>query len=224
MKKKILALCLVVVLAVTAVTGATLAYFTDTREATNTFTVGELEIKLDEQQVEYNDETNEYVEVPDSRVTENQYDDIAPGMTLPKDPTVTITKGSEDCYVRMKVTVNTKNLKNAFPEFIAEDGTFLLEKLIVGWDPTVWVYQKAVAEGDNTTYEFWYKDMVPENDNAITVLPDLFTAVKIPNDATNEDMYKLTEGLEAFTVAIKAEAIQAATFNNAAAAFAALDA
>ena len=40
MKKKILALALVVVLAVTAVTGATLAYFTDKDDATNTFTVG----------------------------------------------------------------------------------------------------------------------------------------------------------------------------------------
>lgn len=46
MKKKIIALCLVVVLAITAITGATLAYFTDTDEATNTFTVGNVKIKL----------------------------------------------------------------------------------------------------------------------------------------------------------------------------------
>lgn len=46
MKKKILALCLVVVLAVTAVTGATLAYFTDTDNETNTFTVGNVSIDL----------------------------------------------------------------------------------------------------------------------------------------------------------------------------------
>ena len=49
MKKKILALCLVVVLAVTAVTGATLAYFTDTDAKTNVFTVGNIEIDLEEQ-------------------------------------------------------------------------------------------------------------------------------------------------------------------------------
>lgn len=48
MKKKILALCLVVVLAVTAVTGATLAYFTDTDEAENVFTLGSVEIALHE--------------------------------------------------------------------------------------------------------------------------------------------------------------------------------
>lgn len=45
MKKKILALCLVVVLAVTAVTGATLAYFTDTDAATNTMTLGNVSIE-----------------------------------------------------------------------------------------------------------------------------------------------------------------------------------
>ena len=48
MKKKILALCLVVVLAVTAVTSATLAYFTDTDKEINTFTVGNIKIDLEE--------------------------------------------------------------------------------------------------------------------------------------------------------------------------------
>ena len=46
MKKKIIALCLVVVLAITAVTGATLAYFTDTDTKTNTFTTGNVKIDL----------------------------------------------------------------------------------------------------------------------------------------------------------------------------------
>ena len=51
MKKKLLALVLVVALAATAVIGGTLAYFTDTDEATNTFTVGGVKIDLIEQQV-----------------------------------------------------------------------------------------------------------------------------------------------------------------------------
>lgn len=50
MKKKILVLCLVVALAVTAVVGGTLAYFTDTDEATNTFTAGGVKIDLIEQE------------------------------------------------------------------------------------------------------------------------------------------------------------------------------
>lgn len=50
MKKKIVALCLCVALAVVAIGGATLAYFTDTKTATNTFTVGNVEIQLLESQ------------------------------------------------------------------------------------------------------------------------------------------------------------------------------
>ena len=50
MKKKIVALCLCVALAVVAIGGATLAYFTDTDQETNTFTVGNVKIDLIEQQ------------------------------------------------------------------------------------------------------------------------------------------------------------------------------
>ena len=42
MKKKIVALCLCVALAVVAIGGATLAYFTDTKTATNTFAMGDV--------------------------------------------------------------------------------------------------------------------------------------------------------------------------------------
>ena len=51
MKKKVLAMCLVVALAATAVIGGTLAYFTDTDTETNTFTAGGVKIDLIEQQV-----------------------------------------------------------------------------------------------------------------------------------------------------------------------------
>ena len=50
MKKKITALCLCVALLAIAVVGASLAYFTDTKSATNTFTVGNVKIKLIEEQ------------------------------------------------------------------------------------------------------------------------------------------------------------------------------
>lgn len=50
MKKKIFALCLVIALAATAIIGGTLAFFTDTDEETNTFTVGNVKIDLIESQ------------------------------------------------------------------------------------------------------------------------------------------------------------------------------
>ena len=46
MKKKVTALCLCVALLAVAVVGASLAYFTDTKSATNTFTVGNVSIDL----------------------------------------------------------------------------------------------------------------------------------------------------------------------------------
>lgn len=50
MKKRIISLALVVCLAAIAIMGATMAYFTDTEKATNTFTVGGVKIDLIEQQ------------------------------------------------------------------------------------------------------------------------------------------------------------------------------
>ena len=50
MKKKITAIFLCVALVAIAVVGASLAYFTDTKTATNTFTVGNVKIDLIEQQ------------------------------------------------------------------------------------------------------------------------------------------------------------------------------
>ena len=50
MKKKILALSMCIALAAIAIVGASLAYFTDADQATNTFTVGGVKIKLIEKQ------------------------------------------------------------------------------------------------------------------------------------------------------------------------------
>ena len=50
MKKKILALSMCIALAAIAIVGASLAYFTDTKSATNTFTVGNVKIELLESQ------------------------------------------------------------------------------------------------------------------------------------------------------------------------------
>lgn len=88
MKKKILALALVVVLAVTAVTGATLAYFTDDDAATNTFTVGNVQIDLTEPKWDENGSED----APE----------VYPGEALAKDPTVTNT-GANPCFVRVSV-------------------------------------------------------------------------------------------------------------------------
>lgn len=49
MKKKLTAIFLCVALVAIAIVGASLAYFTDTDQATNTFAVGNVKIELIEQ-------------------------------------------------------------------------------------------------------------------------------------------------------------------------------
>lgn len=80
MKKKIVALCLCVALAVVAIGGATLAYFTDTDNATNTFTVGKVDITLNETFDEHNAK-------------------LMPGIDVNKDVTIKLNEGSSDAYV-----------------------------------------------------------------------------------------------------------------------------
>ena len=77
-KKKIVSLCLAAVLVVMAIAGATVAYFTDTKTAKNTFTMGNVQIKLDETNV--NDPEGD-------RVTSNEYN-VYPGAVVTKDPIV----------------------------------------------------------------------------------------------------------------------------------------
>lgn len=88
MKKEVLALCLVIALAATAIIGGTLAYFTDTKDATNTFTVGNVSIAL----TEPNWEGSGSQDAPE----------VYPGEPLAKDPTVT-NNGANPCFVRIKV-------------------------------------------------------------------------------------------------------------------------
>ena len=89
MKKKIIAVCLIVAMAAIAVVGGTLAWFTDDEVATNTFTVGNVDITLTE---------------PNWTSTGSQdAPEVYPGEPLAKDPTVK-NDGANPCFVRIKVT------------------------------------------------------------------------------------------------------------------------
>lgn len=48
-KKKLVSLCLVLALVLTAVVGGTMAYFTDEDDQRNTFTAGDVKINLNEE-------------------------------------------------------------------------------------------------------------------------------------------------------------------------------
>ena len=117
MKKKIVALCLCVALAVVAIGGATLAYFTDTDNETNTFTVGGVKIALIEQQRNANssalvpfENNKNLMPIVGSAQGEQE---IVGGVKLPTaenyvDKIMTIKNtGVSDAYVRIFVAVPT---------------------------------------------------------------------------------------------------------------------
>jgi len=200
--------------------GATLAYLTAEDEVTNTFTVGDVEIKLDEAYVYTEEDTDDSSLVGTAmpgaeRVQENEYH-LLPNMTYDKDPTVTVLGGSERFYVRMKVTANVEALAGAFGDTYVVNGVFDLGQLVRSAtgerNHTDWVWYGY----DNGTYEFRYAHIVDARDDE-QVLPALFTQIVMPGDISNEKL-ALLEGLE---INIVAEAIQADGFDNEAAAWAA---
>ena len=104
-KKKILSLCLVVCLAATAIIGGTLAYFTDTDNATNVMTMGNVEIDLEE--------------------TYEQNSTLVPGLDINKDVWVE-NDGTEEAYVRVHM---------AFPADMDDgDPSFNASKNFLHWN------------------------------------------------------------------------------------------
>lgn len=99
MKKKVVAACMTVALAAVAFGGATLAYFTDEDSQKNTFTVGDVEILLDETAVDPDD-------APGDRTSEDQaFGVIMPGIDFVKDPRIT-NIGSQSAWVFLEIDLN----------------------------------------------------------------------------------------------------------------------
>ena len=184
----------------------TLAYLTSEDNVTNTFTVGDVAIKLDEADVDvYGKKDTE------NRVDKNEYK-LIPGHTYVKDPTVTVEKGSEQSYVKMIVTIT-----DAVDLLEVLGSDFLPENYVEGWDASVWVSKKNDSvSNDQLVYEFWYKDVVDARTAEIT-LPALFTEFTFPETVNNENLSKLEE----LEIRVEAHAIQADGFASAEAAWAA---
>ena len=236
-KSKALLLTLCAVLLIAASVLGTMAYLTSTAKVENTFTIGKVEIKLDEAKVNADGIPVEGA----ARVTENSYK-LMPGTTYTKDPTVTVLKGSEDSYVRMKVTFNnaTKIIALCTDPKFADDGptgvenAFPLIRMVkfveanaAKWDgiiPDNMVDTEEMladeyyfdAANDTLTYYFYYNETVGAPDGDV-VLPVLFNSITVPDWATGEQLAKLNN----FKITVVAEAIQAGSFANAGAAWAA---
>ena len=203
--KKILliAVCILAVAGISVM--GTLAYLTDSTAVVNTFTMGNVDITLDEADV---DEYGVAIQGAD-RVTSNEYK-LIPGMTYTKDPTVTVVKGSEESYVRMLVTMNCQKAINEIfdPQLQAETR---LDAFFKGYDSSKWIYKGETTDttADTITYEFRYYTTVSAADATENVkLEPLFTTFVAPGFLTGEDLKQLDD----FEITVVGHAIQATGF------------
>ncbi len=204
MKKttKALLLCLCAMMLVVASVMGTLAYLTSKDEVKNTFTVGNVNLVLDETKVNKDGTSVEGAE----RVKENTYH-LLPNHKYTKDPTVTVKANSEECYVRMIVTVT-------FKDSIAEKEGTKLENIFQGYEEDNWkrINYVMAEDGKSITYEYYYKETVKKNAEKDQELPALFTSIKVPADLTNETLAVFAD----MKIDIVAHAIQADGFETAA--------
>lgn len=210
-RSKALLLTLCAVLLVAATIFGTMAYLTSTDTVTNTFTVGKVNIKLDEAKA---NSDGTLVEGAD-RVKANEYK-LLPGHTYNKDPMVTVLGGSESSYVKMTVTFSMADELDAI---FAPDGANLTS-IFNGYDAANWTYKGNTkdAAANTRTYEFWYKEAVAAP-TADVALDALFDSITVPGEITNEQLATI----EGMIITVNAYAIQADGFADAAAAWAAFN-
>ena len=235
MKKKSLIMLLCGLIVLSSVAFGTIAYLTDRAGVTNRFTIGNVDITVDETEVDENgdpkpnpdydpndpDETDD----PYLRTEEENEYPLIPGSEYVKDPTMTILGGSEEAYVRMVVTINNASeidaifaqLQAQYPDQYAAG--FGFGDLVTGYDGEAWVYTGETAKVDNTyVLEFRYFETVEAETD--TALPPLFETICIPGELTNAQLATL----EGFYVDVNGHAIQTTGFADAEAAWTAFDA
>lgn len=227
-KRIVIAISSIAILLMTV--GGVLAYLTDTASVTNTFTVGDVKITLDEAKVTPEgkpvDGNGNEVDLENAeRVTDigdgtaNNYH-LIPGMTYVKDPTMTVKSGSDESYVRMLVTINCASAFDAIYQPEKADLTKIFNEY-----SSDWVYVDATRVEDEIIYEFRYKETVSgysDDENktkADMKLPPLFKSITVPEFLTKEQLMTL----ENLVIKVEGHAIQAAGFEKENDAWAAFD-
>lgn len=212
-KKSILMAAIAVMLVAVLVVGGTLAYFTDTKSATNTFTMGNVAITLDETDVNN----------PEARTANGNTYNVYPGQTVQKDPIVHNT-GKNAAYIRATVNVsNWMNLVAAyypdFKETFPNDGYKAALNLLVGELGKGWSVVE-VVKGDTFTIGQFDAKFILKYDGTLAAGSEttpMFTQVMVPAGLDNANASTFS------SVKVQAQAIQADGFGTWEAAFNAFD-
>ena len=218
--KKILALCLVVILAVTAVTGATLAYFSDTDAQKNTFTTGNVTIDLWE---DFGDNDEEGIEELIPATGSAQAGTLKNG--IEKEVYVTNT-GSEDVYVRVHIAIPTI-LDDGDPSFDASENVlhfnYNTENVAEGlwnWSNSVdgttgnnWnFYTTNINDVEYNVYVVTYETALKQNDTTVNAIHQVY----LDSETTNKDITDIKAAIgDEWFIYVAAEGTQAEGFADA---------
>ncbi|MCR4963726.1 MAG: M73 family metallopeptidase [Firmicutes bacterium] len=195
-KKFTLGLTLIMLLALMVM--GTYAYLTSTPETvSNTFTIGDIEITLDESPV---DEYGVVDATVSGRVTENDYK-LVPGHTYVKDPTVHVLADSEACWLFVKVedeltaiedatTIANQITANGWTALGATyPGVYYKEQAAVTADTDVAVFAnfKVKSDADLTNYNNKKIDITAYaiQKDGLSTAADAWTAVSAAASNTN---------------------------------------
>ena len=222
-KKSLLVLAVTLSMVAILAIGGTLAYFTDKTEVvSNTFSVGKVEITLDEAVVEPIDGTNDY-EATDERTEKGNEYKLYPGIVVPKDPTIHVAEESNEAYVAAKVTVTCKGLYDIYGVegydtiaihnvvsgglMAAEgEGSYGTKEGLFGFDNgKCFVHQVVVEENNKWELYIFVNDVQAADDDVI-----LFEKLSIDPLFTNDQMAVL----ENLQIDIEAYAVQADEFED----------
>lgn len=240
MKKKSLIMLVCALMIVSSVAFGTIAYLTDRAGVVNKFTLGNVDIVVDETEVddegdpvpdpEYDPDDPDPVHPDPFKRTEeeNEYP-LIPDSEYVKDPTMTVKAGSEEAYVRMVVTItNAAEVEAIFTELktlypLTYPNGFVPGDFVTGRDNTKWVRNGGMVKNEVTntyTLEFRYFEPVEPTATEDVVLPALFETIRFPGELTNDHLSTLTD----FEVRVDGHAIQTTGFAGADEAWLAYDA
>ena len=204
-KSKALLLALCAAALSVGVTFGTLAYLTDTEAVTNTFTVGQVHISLDELDVDKETDTNPNdITDDETKGTDKQRDKaniyhLIPGQEYTKDPIVHVRADSESSWVFVKVENGISEIEAAS----VKDGYQNITDQIAA---NGWTKLEGITGVTNVYYQMWDKEE-DKNDRDLEV----FQNFKIAGDGVdNDDIDDYAEK----EIKVTAYAIQAAGFEN----------
>lgn len=221
MKKKLVTGALIAAFGAVAITGGTLAYFTDTDTKANVFTVGNVDIQLNENFGDNNPNTPEKLVPATGSAQEGT---LRNGIT--KEVSVK-NIGSEDAYVRVHIAIPSV-LDNGNPAFDAGKNTLHFNYAAGSTGEGKWDWSKTTGapyEGDWNYYETTI-DNIKYNVYVVTYGTALTTNVETPEKAMHQvylDSHTSNEAITSYKntlgnnwqIKVLAEGVQAEGFDNA---------